>query len=141
MLEGVEVYLSLGQRHVRLGVVVKADNVDIDAFSSGLFLDDVPVIVGCLSRADLDGRLAISCGVLSRVLGYREDNAGNDRKHDDDCCDDEAGVASSGFFGKRLRGGSRGYRRAHGRSPGNVAERCGERSSIVGSCRVTCRYA
>ena len=136
MLEGVEVYLSLGQRHVRLGVVVKADNVDVDAFSCGLFLDDVPVIVGCFSRADLDGRLATGCGVLSRVLGYREDNAGNDRKHDD-----EAGVASSGFFGKCLRDGSRGYRCAHGRSPGNVAERCGERSSIVGSCRVTCRYA
>ena len=53
VLEDVEVDLPLGESDVGLGVIVEADDLDVDALRGGLLLEDLPVVVGGLGRGVL----------------------------------------------------------------------------------------
>ena len=61
VLEDVEVDLPLGESDVGLGVIVEADDLDVDALRGGLLLEDLPVVVGGLGGTNLDGCRPASC--------------------------------------------------------------------------------
>ena len=105
VLEGVEVDLLLGQGRVGQGVLAEVHDLDLDPLGRGLLLQDLPLRLGGLGRADPD-----DVGVVS-AAGERP-APGRQGGDEDEAAGDERGLAAPRLLGegrRGLRGGVLGH--------------------------------